>query len=421
MKRISELQTQYSSIYDKKKICSYDIEQIYEPTHPIMHQGSRFLFFTKGKGKIKVNDVSYNISKNSVVAIVPWEISEVTEVEESMQFIKIIYNYNFMNQNIKSLYKLNSENFNYFNELSETPVIQCEEEDAEKIMRILEDIKQEVGIESTMGATQQKMLTNVYITNKIIEFLIIYMRVKNKSREKEKKELNDNVDDKASIFKYLYSHLSEKQTLKSVASFFYMSESTLANYCLNVTGRTFHDLIDEMRLVKTMDFLMYSDFSLNMIAELVGFNDASYLSKFFTKRIGTTPKQYRKINQNVVSVLNADERHMTYEMIMFIRNSFMEDISEVDVAKEYDMSIAEVNRSLLYTVEMNFDEFINYLRINSACELLNSTEDTILDIAVMVGYNNSKTFNNHFLKLKGMTPSMFRKTVEIQYDYEDNN
>lgn len=117
MKRISELQTQYSSIYDKKKICSYDIEQIYEPTHPIMHQGSRFLFFTKGKGKIKVNDVSYNISKNSVVAIVPWEISEVTEVEESMQFIKIIYNYNFMNQNIKSLYKLNSENFNYFNEL----------------------------------------------------------------------------------------------------------------------------------------------------------------------------------------------------------------------------------------------------------------------------------------------------------------
>ena len=418
MNKISELQTQYSSIFDKRKICSYDIEQVFETTRPIMHQGSRFLFFTKGSGIIKINDISYEIRPNTCVAIVPWEISEISEVREPMQFIKIIYNFNFLNQGVKASYSLTSETVNFFNELSETPVIYCNEDESKKLLSIMDDIKNEVGIESVIDDKQSEVLSTVYITNKLIEFLILYLRVKSK------KDYNcylkdDETDDKASIFRYLYSHLSEKQTLKSVASFFYMSESTLANYCNKVTGHTFHDLINEMRLVKTMDFLMYSDFSLNMIADLVGFNDASYLSKFFTRRIGTTPNQYRKINRNVINVLNSERQNITYDIIMFIRNSFLEDISEVDVAKEFDMSIAEVNKSLMYTVEMNFDEFINYLRINYACELLNSTEDTILNIALSVGYNNTKTFNNHFLKLKGMTPSMFRKKVEIQYDFNE--
>lgn len=419
MKRISELQTQYSSIFDKRKICSYDIEQIFEPTHPIMHQGSRFLFFTKGKGTIRINEIPYEIKPNSCIAIVPWEISEVIEVEEPMQFIKVIYNFNFLNQNIKTSYSTVNENINFFNELSQCPIIYCNEEETKKFIEIMDDIKLEVGIESIMDAKQQKLLSNVYITNKIIEILIMYIRVKNKIEPDMLYNHEKNTDDKASVFKYLYSHLSEKQTLKSVSSFFYMSETSLSNYCQKVTGRTFHDLINEMRLVKTMDFLMYSDFPLSMIAEIVGFNDAAYLSKFFTKRIGTTPNQYRKINQNVINVLNADERNMTYEVIMHIRDNFIEDINEVDVAKEFDMSIAEVNRTLIYTVEMNFDEFLNYLRINYACTLLKSTEDTILDIAIMVGYNNAKTFNNHFLKLKGLTPSMFRKTVEIKYDFDE--
>ena len=55
MNKISELQTQYSSMFDKRKICSYDVEQILELTHLIMHQNSRFLYFTKGKGTIKLN------------------------------------------------------------------------------------------------------------------------------------------------------------------------------------------------------------------------------------------------------------------------------------------------------------------------------------------------------------------------------
>ncbi|EFI42293.1 MULTISPECIES: AraC family transcriptional regulator [Peptoniphilus] len=418
MDRISELQTQYSSSFDKRKICSYDIEQINEPTKSIMHQESRFLFFTSGKGIIKINDVPYEVKPNSCVAIVPWVITEVTKVEEPMQFIKIVYNFNFLNRNIKTAYIDAKEQFNLFNEISNSPMIYCNEFEAKNFIKIMDDIKTEVGIESILDVKQEKILTNVFITNKIMEMLIWYIRIEQKVDLSTENNENPGFDERAVIFKYLYSHLSEKQTLKSVSSLFFMSESSLSKYCQKVTGHSFHDLLNEMRLVKTMDFLMYSDFSLNIIAELVGFNDASHLSKFFAKRIGTTPNQYRKINQNVVNMLNPEESNITYELIGHISNLFTENINEVETAKEFNMSVVEMNRILLYTIEKNFDEFIRYLRINYACELLKSTEENILDIAVTVGYNNAKTFNNHFLKLKGMTPSKFRKTVEIQYDYD---
>lgn len=418
MDSISELQSQYSSSFDKRKICSYNVEQINEPTKSLMHQESRILFFIKGKGTFKINDVSYKIIPNSCVAIVPWIITEVTEVEEPLQFIKIVYNFNFFNQSIKSVYNSFNDSFDIFNEISEYPIIYCSEQEAKKFIKITNDIKNEVSAESILDIKKEKILSNVFITNKIVELLINFIRIEQKTNILPQNSNNSSFDERTTIFKYLYSHLSEKPTLKSVSTLFFMSESSLSKYCQKITGNTFHDLLNEMRLVKTIDFLLYSEFSLNMIADLVGFNDASHLSKFFTKRIGTTPNQYRKINRNLLNMLSSDERNVTYDLIKYISNVFTEDVTESEVAKEFNMSVAEMNKTLLYVLEKNFYDFINYLRINHACELLKNTNSKIIDIAITVGYNNAKTFNNHFIKLKKMNPSEFRKNVEIQYDYD---
>lgn len=417
MNKTSEIQTQYSSSLDKRKICSYDIEFIQEPTNPIMHQESRLLFFTKGKGIININNTSFNIKANSCVSIAPWVITEITEIEEPLQFIKIVYNFNFLNQNIKSIYTDSNENIKFFKEIYDCPVIYCNEIEYKNFISILNDIKTEIGIESILDIKEEKILTNLFLINKIIELLIWFIRIEKKVQLKNKFNKNPNFEERSTIFKYLYSHLSEKQTIKSVSSLFFMSESSLSNYCKKITGHSFHDLLDQMRLVKTIDFLIYSDFSLNIIAEFVGFNDASHLSKFFTSNIGTTPNQYRKINKNIVNMLNTEEKSIAFDIIEYITNIFMDKINEVEVANKFDISVAELNKILLYTIEKNFDQLITYLRINYSCELLKSTKNTILDIAISVGYNNSKTFNNHFFKLKGMTPSNFRKMVEIQYDY----
>ncbi|MEG0265943.1 MAG: helix-turn-helix domain-containing protein, partial [Erysipelotrichaceae bacterium] len=74
------------------------------------------------------------------------------------------------------------------------------------------------------------------------------------------------------------------------------------------------------------------------------------------------------------------------------------------------------NRLLITQVEKNFDDLLHVLRINKACELLLSSEDAIADIAIEIGYNNAKTFSRNFLKIKNMTPGVFRKSILLQQE-----
>ena len=73
-----------------------------------------------------------------------------------------------------------------------------------------------------------------------------------------------------------------------------------------------------------------------------------------------------------------------------------------------------VNRVLLYQVEKNFGDFLNYIRINHSCKLLLTTDKSNIDIAIEVGYSNAKTFTRNFLKYKVMMPSDFRRKVWLQ-------
>ena len=74
------VQDQFCSSYDKRKLCSYDIEFIDRPTRPLLHQTSRFLFIEKGNGNIKINGMNYKIIPNTFIAILPWETTEIDVV-----------------------------------------------------------------------------------------------------------------------------------------------------------------------------------------------------------------------------------------------------------------------------------------------------------------------------------------------------
>ena len=66
---------------------------------------------------------------------------------------------------------------------------------------------------------------------------------------------------------------------------------------------------------------------------------------------------------------------------------------------------------LMYQLEKNFEEYLNSVRVNRACELLVSTDASVMDIALEVGYHNAKTLTRNFVKHKLMTPQSFRTAV----------
>lgn len=60
-------------------------------------------------------------------------------------------------------------------------------------------------------------------------------------------------------------------------------------------------------------------------------------------------------------------------------------------------------------------DFINNTRITKACNLLRSTEESVLDISEMVGFHSVSSFNRYFAKIMLMSPRDYRKQM-IQSD-----
>ena len=93
LKERATLQSQYCSDVDIKQICSFDYEIIEDRTHSLYHQIPRFLYIRKGKAKFKVDTEVYDIEENCLVSILPWDRTEVIEVQETLQYEIIKYNY----------------------------------------------------------------------------------------------------------------------------------------------------------------------------------------------------------------------------------------------------------------------------------------------------------------------------------------
>lgn len=92
-----------------------------------------------------------------------------------------------------------------------------------------------------------------------------------------------------------------------------------------------------------------------------------------------------------------------------------EPISMSDVAKELGMSESRFSRFFRRSTGNSFTDFVNHVRINSACHLLMQTDHLVTDICYQVGFNNVANFNRRFLEIKGMTPTEFRRQSESRF------
>ncbi|MBU1361137.1 MAG: AraC family transcriptional regulator [Gammaproteobacteria bacterium] len=92
-----------------------------------------------------------------------------------------------------------------------------------------------------------------------------------------------------------------------------------------------------------------------------------------------------------------------------------EPIVMADIASELAMSESRFSRFFKRSTGNSFTDFVNRVRINSACHLLMESDHYVTDICYQVGFNNVANFNRRFLEIKGMTPTEFRRQSQRRF------
>lgn len=95
-------------------------------------------------------------------------------------------------------------------------------------------------------------------------------------------------------------------------------------------------------------------------------------------------------------------------VIEYIHMHYMEQINLKQVAEKFFVNAAYLGRAFQKATGVNFNQYLNDLRITEAKKLLLQTDKLVYEIANDVGYTESKYFIMKFIQNVGKSPTDFR-------------
>jgi YesN/AraC family two-component response regulator len=103
--------------------------------------------------------------------------------------------------------------------------------------------------------------------------------------------MNDHI---TQVIEYINSYYQSDISLESVADEMHLNPSYLSNLFSRSTNTTFSKYLSSVRIEKATQFLLYTNYTVEAIAEKVGFADYRQFIKTFKRICGETPAMYRK-------------------------------------------------------------------------------------------------------------------------------
>jgi len=64
--------------------------------------------------------------------------------------------------------------------------------------------------------------------------------------------------------------------------------------------------------------------------------------------------------------------------------------------------------------DLSYSDLVDHCRLQSACDSLEHTQDSIHGIAAMLGYRDASSFTRAFKRWTGTTPHSYRKQLQYQ-------
>ncbi len=111
---------------------------------------------------------------------------------------------------------------------------------------------------------------------------------------------------------------------------------------------------------------------------------------------------------------NSSRDSIIDDILYYIDHNYQNNIKLESIAPLFGYNSAYLGKIFNKTVGVNFNYYVDYIRINHSKELLLQNKLKVYEISEAIGYKNVDYFHKKFKKYVGLSPAEFRKNADLQ-------
>jgi len=259
------------------------------PVKPNFHDYLEIIYILKNEVTLKCGKKDYDVKKGDILIVGKNEIHNCFQHEdESVEFISVkflaemIYSFGGYDMDFEYLRPFYSRSYNFnklisFNSINNQNIL----EKIYFIKNTIEEKKKHYRIKAKNVLAEILLEIVEYYDELPIELL--------DEHSKYLKELNRLKN----VFELLNNEYGQKISLSRAADVAFLNECYFSKFFKRVTGFTYSNYLQRIRIEKAKELLINEDFSIARIAFLTGFNTLNFFNKTFKKFTKLTPTEYR--------------------------------------------------------------------------------------------------------------------------------
>lgn len=258
---------------------SFDYEKATTP--PIYVNAFTYFFVEQGEVYITVNDKSYILSQNNIAILSPSHLFKINEIKSgTKQRLLFINELLYGQQTFRN--KLYYQLLLYKN-----PIVHLEQNEAKIISQSFDLIVQRLRDKNHYF---QKAAIQVAIFGYLLELSNII-----RHNEKLINSSGSKSDNTFRIFaESVMKHYKTQHNISFYANKLNMSPQNLSIVIKGITGNTASNFIYERLYHEARILLHHPEMTIQQIADELHFSDQSSFGKFFKKKSGESPTQFRR-------------------------------------------------------------------------------------------------------------------------------
>ncbi|WP_173021211.1 helix-turn-helix domain-containing protein [Secundilactobacillus folii] len=351
---------------------------------------AEFLIITAGSARLEINRQSISLVAGEIIELMPYQMQQLTlQTNQTVDLFRVRMGMGL------PLLSSTDEN-NYAEALKRTeqyyPIIRVTASELNFLAQFCQEVIRQKQL-SNNGTPSLNLAVASYLLH------LFQTGVKLPSP-------HEDVDPAWQWLKYLTFHHQSNISLSKLAALFGASEEQIQRGLKAISGFTFDQLLNQVRIRNATALLQFSELTVRQIANVCGFHSIGTFYYQFQRTHRLLPGAYRaqlKVNHQLIGVSDG------WVIGVYLLEHCSEPLTVAQIAEHFNFSIDTVSDRLQKQFGLTFNPLLNLFRCKLARPLVLASSLTIEQIAVKAGYHDAASFVRNYQKVWLLTPTADRQ------------